>query len=154
MFRYALRYHEMGFNVVPLEKPERTQTKKPTCRWKGWQTKRQDVRELQALYHRPTKDDEAHWTHGILARDGISDIRHFDFDKVTDERFISEALALLGLPPDYSWVVKSGSGKGYHIGLRSEEDITQLLSDPEPRAEPKGVYFGDPKDSSRFDHLE
>src|SRR5690348_4726024 len=61
LFRYALWYHELGINVVPLERPEKGKTKKPTCLWKGWQTKRQDRKELAALHNRTTHDNEPHW---------------------------------------------------------------------------------------------
>jgi hypothetical protein len=37
---------------------------------------------------------------------------------------VEPLLAALGLPQDYSWVVQSGSGKGYHICFRCQGDIT------------------------------
>src|SRR5437773_2461097 len=77
IYEHALWYHRLGFNVVPLERPEKGKTKKPTCKWKGWQTQRQDARDLAALHQRKTRDRERHFAHGILAIDGVNDIRHF-----------------------------------------------------------------------------
>src|SRR2546423_13747358 len=125
IYEYALWYHGLGFNVVPLERPEKGKTKKPTCKWKGWQSKRQDRRDLAALHRRRTQDGEPHFAHGILAIDGVNDIRHFDLDQVTSyKEAVEPLLAALGLPKDYSWVVQSGSGKGYHVCFRCSGNIT------------------------------
>jgi hypothetical protein len=155
IYEHALWYHALGFNVVPLERPEKGKTKKPTCKWKSWQSRRQDRQDLVALHHRRTHDRERHFAHGILAIDGVSDIRHFDLDQVTSyQEAVEPLLAALGLPKDYAWVVQSGSGKGYHLCFRCRGDITAYF----PRKageEPKAVYVGDPRgDHHAFDHLE
>src|SRR6266699_1012702 len=156
LYRYALWYHELGFNVVPLERPEKGKTKKPTCRWKGWQTKRQDRRELASLHSRTTEDKEPHWQYGIMAIDGVNDIRHFDLDKTRSYQAVETILTALGLPADYPWVVQSGGGQGFHICFRcSEGDVTQhLLPAEREGGPPKAVYFGDAKQPEHFDHLE
>jgi hypothetical protein len=155
MYDYALWYHGLGFNVVPLERPEKGKTKKPTCKWKGWQCKRQDRQDLVALHRRRTHDRDRHFAHGLLAIDGVNDIRHFDLDQVTSyEQAVEPLLAALGLPEDYAWVVQSGSGKGYHICFRCTGDITAYFP-AKAGEEPKAVYVGDPRgDHPAFDHLE
>jgi hypothetical protein len=155
IYEHALWYHALGFNVVPLERPEKGKTKKPTCKWKGWQSKRQDRRDLAALHRRRTQDGEDHFAHGILAIDGVSDIRHFDLDQVTSyEEAVAPLLAALGLPKDYPWIVQSGSGKGYHLCFRCSGDITTYFLCKADEA-PKAVYIGDPQgDRPAFDHLE
>jgi hypothetical protein len=155
IYEYALWYHGLGFNVVPLERPEKGKTKKPTCKWKGWQSKRQDRQDLVALHHRCTHDRERHFAHGLLAIDGINDIRHFDLDQVTSyEEAVEPLLTALGLPKDYPWVVQSGSGKGYHLCFRCRGDITAYFP-CKAGEEPKAVYVGDPRGDNRaFDHIE
>jgi hypothetical protein len=155
IYEYALWYHRLGFNVVPLERPEKGKTKKPTCKWKDWQIQRQDHRDVVALYHRRTHDKERNFAHGILAIDGVNDIRHFDLDQVTSyAEAVAPLLAALGLPQDYAWVVQSGSGKGYHICLCCTGDITAYF--PAGAVDgPKAVYVGDPKGADpAFDHIE
>jgi hypothetical protein len=51
-------------------------------------------------------------------------------------------------------VVRSGSGKGYHICFRCSGDITAYFP-AKAGEEPKAVYVGDPKGADpAFDHLE
>ena len=140
---------------MPLERPEKNKTKKPTCAWKGWQTKRQDRRELAALHSRTTKDKEPHCAYGIQAIDGVNDIRHFDLDKATSYQPVEAILTALGLPADYPWVVQSGGGQGFHICFRCPDgDVTQHLLPGHTNDSPKAVYFGEAKDPQQFDHLE
>jgi hypothetical protein len=108
-----------------------------------------------SLHHRRTHDRERHFAHGILAIDGVNDIRHFDLDQVTSfEEAVEPLLAALGLPKDYTWVVQSGSGKGYHLCFRCSGDITAYFP-AKAGEEPKAVYVGDPRgEHPAFDHLE
>lgn len=53
----------------------------------------------------------------IACISGVNDYAVLDFDKA-DLAYIETTLSLLHLPPDYSWVVESGSGKGFHIWFR------------------------------------
>lgn len=58
-----------------------------------------------------------------------SKIKVIDFDNVRSFDIVEDVLKILGLPQDYSWVVKSGSGSGFHVYIRLEDDIKEDFKD-------------------------
>jgi DNA polymerase-3 subunit epsilon len=52
---------------------------------------------------------------------GFKKLRALDIDYCDDIVFVHELLRVLKLPPNYEWVVKSGSHNGFHILFYSEE---------------------------------
>jgi hypothetical protein len=130
-------YHGHGANVLAIEPA----TKKPFLSWKQWQTRRQTVTDVQMQPWR--------WAGGIAIVSGISGWRGFDFDQCPSSEVVARLLTALGLPIDYPWVVKSGSGRGWHVWvLCSEELPAGLLTTNEGD---RGVYTASGQD---FDHLE
>jgi putative DNA primase/helicase len=58
----------------------------------------------------------------------------------------------LGLPPDYPWAMRSGSGAGWHIYIRCEASLPPgILTE---KAGEKGVFTGKPLNPGEFDHIE
>ena len=49
---------------------------------------------------------------------GVGDWHVFDFDHCVTFDAVAALLAGLGLPPAYPWVVRSGSGHGWHVWVR------------------------------------
>ncbi|KUG26670.1 hypothetical protein ASZ90_003492 [hydrocarbon metagenome] len=91
-----------GFNVIPLE------DKIPKLNWNIWQTTVMDLSDI----------DKLGWnvrTNGIGAISGIDGLRCLDFDDVEDVSIVYDFAEKLDLGKGYLWIVKSGSGKGYHI---------------------------------------
>ena len=68
-------------------------------------------------------------TNGIGAISGIKKLRCLDFDSVTNFEIVKKFVVGFGLPIEYVWVVKSGSGKGYHIWFYCDDDsyLFQIL---------------------------
>lgn len=50
-------------------------------------------------------------------------LRGIDIDGVSDVTVVLTMLQKLGLSQDYQWVVKSGSGKGYHLYFYCDDDV-------------------------------
>jgi len=99
-----------GFNVIPLE------DKAPKFEWKKYQIDEMTNENIDSL-------NWNHKTNGIGAISGINDLRCLDFDVVEDVSIVYRFAEALGYGKDYIWIVKSGSGKGYHIWFYcSDED--------------------------------
>jgi len=68
-------------------------------------------------------DTDWEFATGIGAVLGYKDLRAIDVDVVVSEsvqeELIKSFLKILKLPKDYEWVVRSGSGKGFHIYFKS-----------------------------------
>lgn len=95
-------YDVYGFNLLPLE------NKVPRINWEHWQTNEMGTDDIDHLGWNSN-------TNGIGAISGIKNLRCLDFDAVTDYEIVKMFVKNLGLPSEYLWVVRSGSGKGYHI---------------------------------------
>lgn len=103
-------YLTLGFNIVGYEK----QSKKPIGKWERFQVERQ------------TEDEAFKCKWGILTGVGIvlgpvGNIHAFDIDKAAGDEEPLKLLDLLGLPKDYPWLVRSGSGSGFHIYFKSQD---------------------------------
>ena len=72
--------------------------------------------------HNVTENIQWYNTTGVGIYLGVNEYRCLDIDNVNGdiERVIIMMLHLLHLPLDYSWVIKSGSGKGFHIIFKAE----------------------------------
>lgn len=136
--RYAMIYHQQfGFNVLPI------QGKKPMIQWDNWQLIEQTEKDIEEMNWNST-------TTGIGGITGINDLRNIDFDKVRDYKAVELIREKLGLPDNYPWIIKSGSGNGYHIWIRVKE--SKLLK--EKLNGEKSVYRLYLKNSGLCDHME
>ena len=136
--RLAKAYNKkFGFNVLPV------QGKRPTIAWENWQLIEQSEKDIEDLA----------WNENISGIGGIcglNNIRNLDFDKVTNGSIIETFCDRLGLGREYVWLVKSGSGKGFHIWLKvmESEMLSKRLNGP------KSVYRLKLKDDGYCDHIE
>lgn len=108
-------YWKLGFNLVPTGSDKR-----PLGKWEEWQSTRQKWVDV----------DKLNWKEaaGVAAISGnvSGGLACFDLDKQQDSALALSILATLGLPFTYPWLVRTGSGAGYHIWLRTTEtDITR-----------------------------
>jgi hypothetical protein len=132
----ALRYHTLGVNIVAITPG----IKGPRYRWKQFHTRRQTIEEVQALPWQGAP--------GLGVVDGFNDVRSFDLDKCPSFDPVLTMLQRLGLAAEYPWVVRSGSGNGWHIHLRCTEAVSDLA---DMESDTKGVYKAP---GIGFDHLE
>ncbi|WP_251942259.1 bifunctional DNA primase/polymerase [Salinibacter ruber] len=121
--------HEHGANVLPLN------GKRVIGPWKQWQSERQSQEQTNGLQWGDAT--------GVGVLSGIGDWRCLDVDGCESLGTILKILRGMGLPDNYRWVVKSGSGAGFHIWIRCPEDDA----------------FGGrddwvPADGQDFDHIE
>lgn len=98
---------EMGFNVMPLK------FKRPMIEWEKWQTEIQTESDIEKM-------DWEHAT-GIGVIMGINDLASIDIDMAESFEVVEIFLNELGLEKDYSWIIQSGSGNGYHIYFRCKD---------------------------------
>ncbi len=123
------KFHALGANVVPIV------GKAPIMKWEHLHTERQSIEELRGY----------DWTRctGLGLVCGVNGYVCIDIDKAASAAAVTMILEKLGLPGDYAWTVRSGSGVGYHVWVRIDGEIPGK----------KGVVKGLSKDDS-FDHLE
>jgi len=117
----ARKYHELGFNIVPLGSDKRpaitgvaTNGKPYFFRWEDWQSTQQDDDLFKAIL------EPGYWAkvRGIAALCGP--VSGYLFNGDGDHASLDLArkhLHLLGLPDDYAWFNPSGSLDGWHIWL-------------------------------------
>ena len=143
----AVYNKKFGFNVLPVI------GKRPTVQWENWQLIEQTEKDVAGLG----------WNAGITGVGGIcgiNDIRNLDFDKVTDLSFVEMFAKRLGLGEIYPWIVKSGSGNGFHIWFKliESEVLHKKLNGPKSvyRLNPKDVRLaeGEPRQDELCDHIE
>ena len=128
---------KFGFNVLPV------QGKRPIVAWENWQLIEQTEKDVAGLGWNADIS-------GIGGVCGINDIRNLDFDNVTDESIVELFAIRLGLGEIYPWIVKSGSGTGFHIWLKvSESEVLHKKLNG-----PKSVYRLNPKEDGLCDHIE
>lgn len=93
------------------------------------------------------------YTTGIAIRAGINGYRCLDIDNTSNQDLANHLLENLGLPSNYHWLVGSGSGWGYHIWFRCEEEPKRL--EILPRRAVSGVYMGIVKKAEfEFERIE
>jgi len=137
----AFEYHQLGFNVTCI-KDERTEFsnrydvyKSPSHEWMNFEKSRQNYQDLVSY------DWENAIGVGVVL--GYNNLRALDIDNCSDWEFIEMVLDQLGLPPDYEWVVKSGSHNGYHILFYADEHSFPLKNMRVIRAYRSNVYYYD-----------
>ena len=128
---------KFGFNVLPV------QGKRPTINWENWQLIEQSTNDIEEFGWNASVT-------GIGGICGVNDIRNLDFDNVKDPFIVDIIAKGLGLGGNYPWIVKSGSGTGFHIWIRVNdcEILHKRLNGP------KSVYRLYLKDEDVCDHLE
>ncbi len=146
---YANLYHYFGINITCIKgRPEDKVTylyddpitgvelrhpfKEPSDpNWKNYFNEEQDIDYI----HNQDWENAS----GIGAVIGFNGLRALDFDDVyflnpnhrnieKFDLFVGKVLDLLNLPSDYQWVVKSGSGCGFHVIFKTK-DISDLQCD-------------------------
>jgi len=126
-----------GFNVIPLV------DKVPKIDWARWHNDLMDSDDINGLG----------WNfrvNGIGAISGINDLRCLDFDDVDDVNIVFEFAEKLGLGKGFAWIVKSGSGKGYHIWFYCSDDDNYL----DGLGGEKSYYKLSPRNNNLCDHIE
>lgn len=143
---FAQQLHSWGASVTAIKQG----TKHPDHKWKQWQSEAQGLAELDSLP----------WHHaaaiGIV--NGSGNFRVFDIDAVkgangvpvssVPESIVGDLLTALGLPNDYQWSYRSGSGAGFGVVIRCTEPL------PPDWAASKGVHVGRPNENRPFGQLE
>lgn len=146
LFPFARQLHEWGANITAIMRGG----KRPGHKWQQWQTERQTVEELEQL---PWSTAAAL---GVV--NGSGDFRFFDIDPRKDangtplepvpEAVLVTALRAIGLPADYQWSYRSGSGAGWGFVIRCADPL------PEALATTGGIVTGRARAGLAFDHLE
>jgi P4 family phage/plasmid primase-like protien len=121
--------HEHGANVLPLS------GKRVIGSWSRWQSERQTEKQVNGL--------QWHKADGVGVLCGVSDWRCLDVDDCESLGVVLKILGEMGLPDNYWWVVRSGSGEGFHIWIRCSE--TDAFG---------GCDEWIPKGGEDFDHIE
>lgn len=117
-------YHMMDFNcthIIPDANIERDKNlaikknayKSSTNNRETYGFMRQSLEELESFDWKIAK--------GIGTVTGFNGLRALDFDLSSKLTFIKKVLYLLDLPQDYEWVVKTGSGNGFHVIFYCED---------------------------------
>jgi hypothetical protein len=126
-----------GFNILPLD------GKRPAVpSWEKFKSRKQSQIDLESFNWKGIT--------GVGGISGVNNLRVLDIDYAVDNELLPKLLSILGLPNNYSWSVKSGSGKGFHIWFRMEESESVLnILDSD-----KGVYKLFPKRDGVCSHYE
>ncbi len=147
----ALQYHAWGANITAIG--GHPDLKRPAHRWKQFTTERQTLNTVRGLpwqgYTR--RDGTRVEITGVGFISGVGGWRDLDFDKCPDFAPVAQALAALGLPADYPWVQRTGSGNGWQIIFTCHAELPAGVLTTKAR-EP-GVFVGVSRDGA-FDHLE
>jgi hypothetical protein len=121
--------YDQGANPVPLNGKAASES------WSDWQSERIPSSVFEGFDWRSAT--------GVGVLHGVNGWRCFDFDDCPKFGPVEKFVRALGLPDYYPWIVKSGSGNGYHVWIRSEEDEA---------FDNKEVWV--PKREGKFDHME
>ena len=166
---YANFYHNIGINITHISgnTSDIQSFKAPTDpKWEEYITKRQSINYL----HSQTWDKAT----GIGMILGYNGYRAIDIDNFfygyrrgwfSDEEvrtnfsdFIQTCLCLLRLPNDYQWVIKSGSGWGCHIILKTKDiqyfDISSLPYAPNCKNIDVDTHNNSFYESALFERME
>lgn len=124
-----------GFNVIPLE------NKKPIGEWERWHSEIMEMFDVDSLV----------WNeriNGIGGICGVKKLRCFDFDKVQDADVVKRFVLKLGLPKEYTWIIKTGNG--FHIWFLCDDDsfLCKTIGGD------KSFYRFELKEMNLCDHIE
>jgi len=122
---YAMYYYNLGLNITCISdiknkynsKADNIYLKAPNHLWQHLNDVRQELSEISSY----TWGDAI----GLGVVTGYDNLVVLDLDK-TSVDFLKLTLSSLNLPPDYEWVVSSGSGTGYHIYFFISEYISDF----------------------------
>lgn len=130
---YALAIHQLGYNVLPMK----SDSKAPDiARWKKYQQRPQTKQDILSF----------NWTQNIAIVNGYANLRTADLDQCTDAELVFYFLDLLGLTPDYRWIIHTpGKGGGFHIHFHCVDPLTLTTN---------AVLVGDPRTEGAFKQLE
>lgn len=141
LFHTARQFHAWDANVTAI----RAGRKQPLHTWKHLLDTRQTFAELSS-YNWPIAA-------GVGVINGLGGWRTFDIDGAVDDRPLRTLLQALGLPDDYAWAWRSGSGEGWAVAIRCEEALPPGILPA--KHEDAGVFWGWPTaDASTFHHIE
>lgn len=138
---YSNYYFEKGFNIVPIQgdlegnNVTRDSFKSPKGDWSNYKFKRQSKSYIESIGWKDAT--------GIGAIAGINNLICIDIDECKNFNFVNNLIKSLGLNYDYPWVIRSGSGSGYHIWLRSKSHIPSsfpFFADPVIKFQPKSQF--------------
>lgn len=134
--------HGLGANVNAIRKGD----KAPLNAWKELQARRQTLDELEGYA----------WSRaaGLGVLNGPGGWRTFDIDDAPDEAPLRAVLQALGLPDNYGWAWRSGSGMGWEVAFLCPDDLpTGVLT---AKKDEPGAYWGWPakEGSYAFHHVE
>lgn len=127
---FAKKYWELGFNVTCIV-PEINEfnfnapniLKTPNHEWTGLTNSRQEFNDIEKLDW-----DKACGIGAIMGTKNILNPKEYlyliDFDGCDNYDFIISFLKILNLPENYEWVIRTGSGCGYHIYIFSDLDYS------------------------------
>ncbi|HSN76301.1 MAG TPA: bifunctional DNA primase/polymerase [Anaerolineae bacterium] len=147
----ALQYHAWGANVTAIGgSPD---LKRPAHKWQQFEAARQTVSAVRGLpWQGYTRRDGARVEiTGVGFISGVGGWRDLDFDKCPGFTPVAQALTALGLPEDYSWVQRTGSGNGWQIIFRCSTELPPGALTA--KAKEPGVFVGASRNGS-FEHLE
>lgn len=152
--QHAIRYHALGANVVSVgsrKNPNHLYTEPPN----DFKLRRQTPDEVSNLVATGTGNKAWLTAHGVGIISGVGGWRCVDFDanKADATAVPFEVVATfcqrLGLDANaYKWVERSGSGLGWHVWIRCEDELPARPGVSWGRLEPAQQYVG------MFDHCE
>jgi hypothetical protein len=110
----ATYYYVKGFNITHIN------TSFNIERGDKWNVYKSPTNNISKLKH--TRQDyndllEFDWQNsiGLGTVLGFNNLRALDFDECDNLEFIQTVLDILGLPENYEWLIRTGSGHGFHI---------------------------------------
>lgn len=113
MFNFEY-FNNLGLNLYTsshiknvFNEYESNTLKSPNIYWENYKLNKQDANDIAFL------KEQQSCGFGIIL--GFNNIYSLDIDGYLDETLIYNLLYILELPSDYEWVIKSGSGIGFHI---------------------------------------
>jgi DNA polymerase III epsilon subunit-like protein len=119
LLAFAKHFKKLGLNVTCIANIltennfyDNDILKAPYHKWKHYKNQLQTDEEFENL----------DWTNavGIGTVAGYENLHVLDIDGCNEYEFIEDLLILLKLPKNYEWVIKSGSGNGFHIYFYSD----------------------------------
>ena len=136
--KFAVIYcTQFGFNIIRIAR------KKPyNEKISLWFEKNRTIDDLKKL----------DWTSALITGIAViirKELIVFDFDKVKDISIVHLFLEEIGLAKSYKWIVKSGSGAGYHVFVfvKNKEELLKNFGN-------KDIVYFYPKNKITLHHLE
>jgi hypothetical protein len=121
-------FYQLGLNITSIHN-KRTEynlldqniIKSPSSKWEHLKSTKQKINDFESINW-----ENATGIGTVLGYDGLMSI---DIDGCTDVSFVKEISNKIGLPPNNRWIVKSGSGIGFHLIFYCKQ-ITNLYDIP------------------------